>query len=176
MEEKGRLLYEEVMRERRAQAELNPNHIGIFVSFLFLVLTWTVYGAMIWYGISTLWTVIGFILSLILSAIFIQIMGVLIREEFTQVIPIKVYDKGVLMPTTNFDRIIKRKQPFIHDNDLESVILIRTHKPSQKDILVATTKQGRTYIKKYDCNSEEPENILESVRISAPQAKVSIVE
>ena len=172
----GRLVYEEEIKERRVQAELSANHIGIFVSFLILILTWTVYGVQAWKGIGTLWLVMGLLTSLLLTAIFLYLIGLLVRAEVTKYIPIKIYDKGILMPVTYFDRILWRKQPFIHDNDLESVRLIRAHKPDKEDILVATTKQGRTYTKKYDRNSEEPVNILENVHFSAPQAKVSISE
>lgn len=176
MEEMGRLLYEEEIKERRAQGELGTNHIGIFVSFLVLILTWTVYGVEAWKGIRTLWLAIGLVASLILTAIFLYLINALVRAEVTKFMPIKVYDKGILMPITNFDRILWRKHMFIHDNDLESVRLIRSHKPDKKDILIATTKQGRAYTKKYDRNSEEPMNILENVHISAPQAKISISE
>lgn len=176
MEDKGRLLYEEDIKERRIQAELNSNHLGIFVCILIMILIWTVYGAEIWRGISRAWVVVGFVVSLFSTLTLMYIIGILVRVEFTQFIPIKVYDKGVLMPTTNFDMIIWRKQPFIHDNDLESVKLVRSHKPDHKDILIATTKQRKVYTKRYDRHSKEPENILESVRISAPQAKVLIIE
>lgn len=176
MEDLGRLLYEEEIKERRAQAELSANHIGIFVSFLVLILTWTVYGVQAWRGIESLWLAIGLLISLFLTAIFLYLISILVRTEVIRFMPIKVYDKGILMPITNFDRFIWRKHKFIHDNDLESVRLVRAHKPDKENILIATTKQGRTYTKRYDRNSEEPVNILENVRISAPQAKVLISE
>lgn len=176
MEEKGRLLYEEEIRQKRVQAELNTNHIGMFICLLLLLMTWTAFGASVWESIGLLWVALGFITSLILTGILLYVIGIFGREEFTQFMPIKVYDKGVLMPITNFDRILFRKQPFIPDNDLESVVLVRARKPDQKDILIATNKQGKTYKKKYIRYSDEPENILDSVRISAPQARISINE
>ena len=176
MEDRGRLLYEEEFKETRVQAELNGHHIGILVAFLFLILTWSLYGYQIWKGISNLWIVLGFIFSLILTGILIFIMDRLIGMEFTQNLPIKIYEKGILMPTTPMDRLIGRKRPFIHDNDLESVRLVRAHKPEKKDLLIATTKQKRVYVKRYHRNSDVPDDIMENVRISAPQAKISISE
>jgi hypothetical protein len=176
MEERGRLLYEEDLRERRAQGELNANHIGIFMVFLFLVLTWTLYGYTIWKGVRTLWIGLGFILALILTGILLFIMDRFIGIEFTQNLPIKIYEKGILMPTTPMDRIIGRKRSFIHDNDLESVSLVRAHKPNKKDLLIAKTKQKKVYLKRYNRDSNVPDDILENIQISAPQAKISISE
>jgi hypothetical protein len=176
MEDRGRLLYEEEFKETRVQAELNGHHIGILVTSLFILLTWSLYGYQIWKGISNLWIVLGLIISLILTGIFIFIIDRLIGIEFTQNLPIKIYEKGILMPITPMDRIIGRKRSFIHDNDLESVRLVRAHKPEKKDVLIATTKQKKVYIKRYDRNSDVPDDIMESVRISAPQAKILISE
>jgi hypothetical protein len=176
MVEKGMLLYEEEFRETRVQAELGGNHIGILSSALLLILTWTLYGYYIWDGISNFWTGFGFVLALILTIISFYLIDRFIGMEFTQNLPIKIYDKGILMPTTPFERIIRRKQSFIHDNDLESVTLVRSHKPNKMDMLIAKTKQKKIYIKRYDRNSDVPEDILENVHISAPQAKISISE
>lgn len=176
MEERGRLLYEEDRRESRAQAELNANHLGLFMAFLFLVLTWTLYGYVVWKEARMLWMGLGFILALILSGILLFIMDKLIGMEFTQNLPIKIYEKGILMPTTPMDRIIGRKRSFIHDNDLESVSLVRAHRPNKKDLLIAKTKQKKMYLKRYDRDSNVPDDILENIQISAPQAKISISE
>jgi hypothetical protein len=176
MEERGRLLYEEDLKERRAQAELNANHIGIFMAFLFLVLTWTLYGYMIWKGVRTLWIGLGFIFALILTGILLFIINRFIEMEFTQNLPIKIYEKGILMPITPMDRIIGRKRSFIHDNDLESVSLVRAHRPNKKDLLIAKTKQKKVYLKRYNRDSNVPDDILENIQISAPQAKISISE
>jgi hypothetical protein len=176
MEERGRLLYEEDLRERRAQAELNANHLGIFMVFLFLVLTWTLYGYSIWKGVRILWIGLGFILALILTGILLFIVDRFIGIEYTQNLPIKIYEKGILMPTTPMDRIIGRKRSFIHDNDLESVSLVRAHRPNKKDLLIAKTKQKKLYLKRYDRDSNVPDDILENIQISAPQAKISISE
>jgi hypothetical protein len=176
MEDRGRLLYEEEFSEKRTQAEINANHIGMFVAFLFVILTWTLYGYMIWRGTRLLWVILGFIMALILSGIFLFIMDRLVAMEFTQNLPIKIYEKGILMPTTPMDRIVGRKRPFIHDNDLESVRLVRAHKPYKRDMLIATTKQRKVYVKRYDRYSDVPDDILEAVQISAPQAKIIVSE
>jgi hypothetical protein len=176
MEDRGRLLYEEEFSEKRTQAEINANHIGMFVAFLLIILTWTLYGYMVWKGTRIAWIIFGFIVAFILSWILIFIMDRLVAMEFTQNLPIKIYEKGILMPTTPMDRWVGRKRPFIHDNDIESVKLVRAHKPYKKDILIATTKQKKVYIKRYDRYSDAPDDILENVQISAPQAKISISE
>lgn len=176
MEDLGRLLYEEEIKERRAQAELNTNHIGVFVSFLVLTLTWTVYGVEAWRGIDAVWLVIGLIVSLVLTIISLITIDRLMRAELTQYLPIKVYEKGILMPTTPFDRILWRKQPFINYNSLNSIKLIRAHKSDQKDILITTTKGRKNYPKRYDRDSKETKSILENVRKAFPQAKIEVSE
>lgn len=172
----GRLLYEEDIKERRAQAELSANHIGIFVSFLVLILTWTVYGVQAWRGIGSLWLAIGLLISLILTVISIIIIDKLLRAEVTQYLPIKVYERGILMPTTPFDRFLWRKQPFIHYNSLNSIRLIRAQKSDKMDTLIATTKRNRNYPKRYDRNSKEARNILDSVREAFPRARIEVSE
>jgi hypothetical protein len=176
MGETGRLVYEEEIQERRAQAELSANHIGIFVSFLILVLTWTSYGVQTYRGVGALWLGLGLAVSLLLTVVFIFIMDRMLRAEITQYLPIKVYEKGILMPTTPFDRILWRKQPFINYGNLNSIRLIRGHKSNDQDILVATTKQRRNYPKKYDRNSKEAGKILDSVRMAHPRARIEIGE
>ena len=172
----GRLLYEEEIKERRAQAELSANHIGIFVSFLVLILTWTVYGVQAWRGIESLWLATGLLVSLILTAISIVLIDKLLRAEITQYLPIKVYERGILMPTTPFDRFLWRKQPFIHYNGLNSIRLIRAQKSDKMDTLIVITKQKKNYPKRYDRNSKEARNILDSVRKAFPQARIEVSE
>ena len=176
MEDMGRLLYEEEIKERRAQAELSTNHIGIFVGFLVLILTWTVYGVEAWRGIDTVWLVIGLIISLILTIISLITIDKLLRAELTQYLPIKVYEKGLLMPTTPFDRVLWRKQSFISYNSLNNLRLIRAQKSDKQDLLIAITKQRRNYPKKFDRNSKEARNILENVRKAFPQARIEVSE
>lgn len=176
MGETGRLVYEEEIQERRAQAELSANHIGIFVSFLILILTWTTYGVQAFRGVGALWLGIGFVVSLILTIIFLIIIDKMLRAEITQYLPIKVYEKGILMPTTPFDRILWRKQPFINYSNLNSIRLTRAHKSDQQDILVATTKQRRNYPKMYHRDSKEAGNILDSVQKVFPRARIEISE
>lgn len=172
----GRLLYEEEIKERRAQAELNTNHIGIFVSFLILILTWTVYGVEVWRGVEASLTVIGLLVSILLTVIFIIIIDRFVRAEFAQFLPIKVYERGILMPITPFDRFLWRKQPFIHYKNLDRIRLVRAHKSDQRDMLIATTKQRRNYPKGYDRNSQEARNILDSVHKAFPQARIEVSE
>jgi hypothetical protein len=176
MEDRGRLLYEEEFRESRIQAELNGHHIGMMGSVLAILLIWSLYGWRVWRGVGFPWRGGGFLLALILTMIFIIIFNKLYALEFTQNLPIKIYEKGILMPTTFLDRKVGRKNSFIHDNDLESVRLIRAHKPEKRDLLIATTKQRKVYVKRYDRSSDVPYDIMESVRISAPQAKILISE
>jgi hypothetical protein len=176
MVEKGRLLYEEEFRETRIQAEIGGNHIGILSSILLLILTWTLFGYYLWKGVSAFWTGAGLFFAIVLTIISLYLIDKFIGMEFTQNLPIKIYDKGILMPTTPYERIMRGKQSFIHDNDLESVTLVRSHKPNQMDKLIAKTKGKKIYIKRYDRTSDVPEDILENVHISAPQAKISISE
>ena len=176
MAERGKLLYEEEIKERRAQAELNPNHIGIFISFLVMISTWSVYGVKASEGVSVLWLAAGLIISLLVTLVALYLMDMLIRIEFTQFLPIKVYERGILMPTTSFDRILWRKQGFIHYNNLASIRLIKAHKPDEKDLLIAMTKQKKNYSKRYDRNSKEARNILESVHLAFPKARVEVRE
>ncbi|UCG69191.1 MAG: hypothetical protein JSV09_15645 [Thermoplasmata archaeon] len=176
MGETGRLVYEEEIQERRAQAELSVNHIGIFVSFLILIITWTTYGVQAWRGVGALWLGIGLVVSLILTLISLVLIDKMLRAEITQFLPIKVYEKGILMPTTSFDRILWRKQPFINYGNLNSIRLIRAHKSDDQDILVAITNQRRNYPKKYDRNSKEAGNILDSIHKAHPRLRIEISE
>ncbi len=176
MEERGRLLYEEEIKERRAQAELSTNHMGIFGGLLVLILTWTVYGVEAWRGLEVHWLVFGLVVALLLTVISLFVIDTLLRFELTQFLPVKVYEKGVLMPTTPLDRIIWRKEPFIHYSNLSDMKFMRTHKPDQKDMLTAITRQRKNYPKQYDPTSEEPKNILKAVKKAFPQVKVAIDE
>jgi hypothetical protein len=175
MEDRGMLLYEEEIRESRMQAELNGHHIGIMGSAMAILLTWSLYGWRVWLGVSFPWRGLGGIIAIILTIVFIMIMNRLYAIEFTQNLPIKIYEKGILMPTTFLERF-RGKHSFIHDNDLESVRLVRAHSPDKMDVLYAITKQKRVYTKRYDRSSDIPDDIMEAVRISAPQAKISISE
>ncbi|UCE74135.1 MAG: hypothetical protein JSV56_00140 [Methanomassiliicoccales archaeon] len=176
MDEKGRLLYEEDIKKRRAQAELNPYHIFIVVSLLFLILTWAVFGVIAWRGTALSWLAAGLLISIIITLILIYIIDELLRLELTKYIPIKVYEKGILMPTTPIDRIFWRKKPFIHASELSSIRLIRAHKPEQKDCLIATTVGNKNYPKRYDRNSKEVPQILDVVKRTFSQVKVDISE
>ena len=176
MEERGRLIYEETIIESRAQAELNAHHIGIFVSFIVLIFTWIVYGYKIWNGIEVLWVGIGIFVSLFVTLICLYMIDILVRLEFTRNLPIKVYGGGILMPTTQFDRILWKKQPFIHESDLEGLTLIKAHNPDQKDTLIATTKKRKSYPKRYHRNSKEVRNIIKIVQKTFPKVKVEVNE
>ena len=176
MEDKGKLLYEEDIKERRAQAELNSNHIGMYVCALTLTLTWIIYGVRLTNGISAAWVAGGFLLSLIITGISLLAMDRFKRMEVARTLPIKVYENGILMPTTVFDRTLWRKPPFVLYNNLGSLALVRTHKPDRKDVLLVTTKNKRRYPKQYDPNSEEAKNILEMVHRASPQVHMDIFE
>jgi hypothetical protein len=176
MEDKGKLLYEEDIKERRAQAELNSNHIGMYVCGLAIVLIWIVYIVRLATGISAAWVIGGFFLSLIVTGISLLFMDRFKRMEVARVLPIKVYENGILMPTTMFDRTLWRKPPFVRFNNLGSLALVRIHKPDRKDILMAVTKNKRRYPKWYDPNSEEVKNILEMVHRASPQVHIDILE
>jgi hypothetical protein len=176
MEDRGRLIYEEEIRESRIQAELNGHHIGMMGCAMAILLTWSLYGWRIWLGVGFPWRGLGGIIAVILTVVFIMIMNKLYALEFTQNLPIKIYEKGILMPITPMDAALRRKRSFIHDNDLASLSLVRAHRPDKKDILYAVTKQKRVYTKRYDRNSDIPEDIMDAVRISAPQAKISFSE
>lgn len=176
MEERGRLLYEEKIADRRAQAELNTNHIGLFMGCLVLIITWTVYGYKVSQGIELLWVVVGLLVSLILTVIGLFTIDRLLRLEFTRNLPIKVYEEGILMPTTRSDRVLWRKPPFIHENDLDSLRLIIAHNPDHKDMLIATTKHAKSYPKMYDRNSREARNIIEIVDEAFHKVKAQVNE
>ena len=150
IEERGKLIYEEEFKEERTQGELSSNHLGIFGSFLVIILTWTLMGYGIWKGIEALWLGTGLVISLILTFISLYLVDKFIGLEFTQNLPIKIYEKGILMPTTPFDRMIKRLQPFIHNDNLGSVRRVRTHNPNQKDLLIVRTKHKKEYVKRYE--------------------------
>ena len=109
MEDKGKLLYEEDIKERRAQAELNSNHIGMYVCSLTLTLTWIIYGVRLTAGISAAWISGGFLLCLIITGISLLAMDKFKRMEVARTLPIKVYENGILMPTTLFDRTLWRR-------------------------------------------------------------------
>ncbi len=176
MEDMGRLLFEEEIKERRVQGELSTNHIGIFIGLLVLILTWTVYGVQAWRGIGAAWLMFGLILSLILTIISLITIDRLVRAEFTQYWPIKVYEKGIMMPPTPVDRIFWKKQPFIYYNNLSSIRLIRAPKPDHMDLLIIITKSRKNYLKRYNRDSKETKNILESVCKAFPQARIEISE
>jgi hypothetical protein len=176
MEDMGKLLYEEEIKERRVQGELSTNHIGIFICLLVLILTWTVYGVQVWRGIGVAWLVFGLIISLILTIISLIIIDKLARAEFTQYWPIKVYENGIMMPPTPFDRVLWKKQPFIFYNNLSSIRLIRAPKPDHMDLLIIITKSRKSYLKRYNRDSKETKNILENVRKAFPQARIEISE
>ena len=176
MEDKGKLLYEEDIKERRVQAELNANHIGTFVCALALVLIWLVYGVRLAAGISVGWIAGGFFLCLVVTGIVLLAMDRFKRMEVARTLPIKVYENGILMPTTIFDRTLWRKPAFVRYNNLGSLALVRTHKLDRKDVLMATTKNKRRYPKLYDPNSEEAKNILEMVHRASPQVHIDILE
>ena len=80
------------------------------------------------------------------------------------------------MPTTPFDRMIKRMQPFIHNDNLGSVRRVRTHNPNQKDLLIVRTKHKKEYVKRYESSSDVPNDILENLQKSAPSTKISVSE
>jgi hypothetical protein len=80
------------------------------------------------------------------------------------------------MPTTPFDRIIKRMQPFIRNDNLGSVRRVRTHNPNQKDLLVVRTKYKKEYVKRYESSSDVPNDILENLQKSSPSTKISVSE
>ncbi len=98
------------------------------------------------------------------------------RMEVARTLPIKVYENGILMPTTLFDRTLWRKPAFVRYSNLGSLALVRTHKPDRKDVLLVTTKNKRRYPKQYDPNSEEAKNILEMVHRASPQVHIDIFE
>jgi len=176
MVDKGKLLYEEDIKERRAQAELNTNHIGMYVCALTLILTWISYGVRLTTGISAAWISGGYLLCLIITGISLFIMDKFKRMEVARTLPIKVYENGILMPTTLFDRTLWRKPAFVCYSNLGSLALVRTHIPDRKDVLSATTKNKRRYPKLYDPNSEEAKNILEMVHRASPQVHIDIFE
>jgi hypothetical protein len=176
MQERGKLIYEEQFKEERIQGELSSNHIGIFGSFLVIILTWTLMGYGIGQGTETLYLVVGLVISLILTFISLYLVDKFIGLEFTQNLPIKIYEKGILMPTTPFERMIRGMQPFIYNDNLESVRRIRTHNPNQKDLLIVRTKRKKEYVKRYDGSSDVPNDILENMKKSAPSVTISVSE
>lgn len=176
MEDKGKLLYEEDIKERRAQAELNSSHIGIFVCALALVLLWLIYIVRLADGISAGWVIGGFVLSLIITGILLLMIDRFKRQEVARTLPIKIYENGILMPTTFLDRWLWKKPAFVRYNNLGSLALVRTHKPDKKDVLKAITKNNRSYPKLYDPNSEEARNILEMVHRASPQIHIDVLE
>ena len=176
MEEKGKLLYEEDIKSRRAQAELNSNHIGMFVCTLAIVLIWIIYIVRLATGISAFWVVIGFFFCLVITGISLLTIDRFKRMEIARTLPIKVYENGILMPTTFIDRTLWRKPAFVRYNNVRSLSLLRTHRPDKKDVLVATTKNKRRYPKLYNPDSEEAKNILEMVHRASPQVHIDIFE
>ncbi len=176
MVEKGRLLYEEEIIERRAQGELSTNHIVIFASFLALILTWTVFAVEAYRKVAGMWLVIGLIAALAITLISIVVMDRMMRAEFSQFLPIKIYENGILMPTTVFDRILWRKKPFILKNELSKIRLDRAHKKEKMDWLIAITNANRSYPKIYDRNSKEVLKIIDVVKKSFAQVRIEIEE
>lgn len=176
MEDRGKLLYEEDVKERRAQAELNANHILIFINILIIILTWSVMGFEAWRGIEVSWAITGLIISLLVTLIAFLIIDTLVRAEFTQKLPIKVYEKGILMPITPIDKIIWMKQPYIPYNNLNYLRLVKAQKKDKKDVLMATTMRRKSFPKMYDRNSKEVKIILESVRKAHPKVKIVMTE
>lgn len=176
MQERGKLIYEEVFKEERTQGELSSNHLGIFGSFLVIILIWTLMGYGFWKGTEALLLGTGLVISLILTFISLYSVDKFIGLEFTQNLPIKIYEKGILMPITPFDRIVKRGQSFIQYDNLESVKRVRTHNPNQKDLLIVRTKHKKEYVKRYESSSGIPNDILENLKKSAPLTKIFVSE
>ena len=100
----------------------------------------------------------------------------MVRVEFTRNLPIKIYEKGILMPITPIDKIIWRKQPYIPYNNLYYLSLVKAQKKDKKDVLMAITMRRKSYPKRYDRNSKEVKFILESVRKAYPNVKVVMSE
>ncbi len=176
MTEKGRLLYEEEIKERRAQGDLNTNHIVIFASFLALILTWTVFGVEVYREVAMVWLIGGLVTAIIITFISFYLIDKMLRAEFSQFLPIKIYENGMLLPTTVFDRVLWRKKVFIHRNELSKVRLERAHKAEKMDWLIAVTNTKKRYPKIYDRNSKEVLNILDVVKKNFPKAKIEIEE
>jgi hypothetical protein len=176
MAEKGRLLYEEKIMERRAQGELNTNHIVIFACFLALILTWTSFGVQAYRQVAIGWLIAGLITAIIVTLISFYLIDKMLRAEFSQFLPIKIYENGMLMPTTVFDRIIWRKRPYIQKNELLEVRLERAHKAEKMDWLIAITNTRKRYPKVYDRNSKEVLKILDVLKKSFPKVRIDIEE
>ena len=176
MEQRGRLRYEEKIEETRAKAELSANHIGIFVSILIIILSWSVLGYGIGKKMEAIWISAILIAAIFFTMVFLYVINILVRFEISSHLPVKVYDEGVLMPTTSFERIISGKRPFIYFHNLASIRLIRAHEPDKKDILIAVTKRRRSYAKRFDRSSEEAANIIEAVQKANPKTKIMIRE
>jgi hypothetical protein len=176
MAEKGRLLYEEEILERRAQGELNTNHIVIFASVLALILTWTVFAEEAIRGVASVWLIGGLVCALIITMISFYLIDRMLRAEFSQFLPIKIYENGMLLPTTIFDRVLWRKKSFIHRNEISIVRLERAHKAENMDRLIAITNTKKRYPKIYDRNSKEVLNILDVVKKNFPNVKIVIEE
>lgn len=176
MQERGKLIYEEEFKGERTQGELSSNHLGIFGSFLVIILTWTLMGYGIGQGIESLLLGVGLVISLILTFISLYLVDKFMGLEFTQNLPIKIYEKGILMPTTPFERMIRGMQPFIYNENLDTVRRIRTHNPIKKDLLIVRTKHKKDYVKRYEGSSDVPNDILRNLKKSAPSAKISVSE
>ena len=174
MEDTGKLLYEEDIKGRRKQAELTSNHIGMYVSVLVLILTWILFLVGALSDVAAVWIGVGLVFALILTGMALFAIDKLGSAEAARTLPIKVYENGILMPTTAMDRILLRKHPFIRYINLGTIRLIRTQRPDKKNLLVALTKQKKRYPKQYDPNSEEPRNILDTVQKASPQVHIEI--
>jgi predicted ferric reductase len=176
MEDRGKLLYEEDIKERRAQAELNANHIIIFMSILFIFLAWSVLGYGAYSGIEITWAIVGFLAALFVTLVAFLIIDSLLRIELTQFLPIKIYERGILMPITIIDRYVWMKYPYIPYNNLNHIKVVKAQKKDKKDVLTAISMRRRSYPKRYDRNSKEVKIILESIRKAHPKVKVLMSE
>jgi len=176
MTEKGSLLYEEEILEQRTQGELNTNHIVIFACLLALILTWTSFGVQAYRQIAFGWLIAGLITAFVVTLIAFYLIDKMLRAEFSQYLPIKIYENGILMPTTVFDRMLWRKNPFIHRNELALLRLERAHKAEKMDWLIIHTNSNKRYPKIYDRNSKEVLNIIDMVKKNFPNVKIVIEE
>lgn len=176
MNEKGRLIYKEKLKDRKRKTEVNSDQIGIYLLFMFLLLIWTILIYELWKGVEILFGLLGSIIALILTIVLFFPITYLWNKQMIRNMPIKVYEHGLSMPTTLLQRRLNKRSSFIHFNSLERMRIVISPQPLYQNAVLAITKKGEKYIKHYEPESQMPRKLAKIVKKVNPQTKVEILE
>ncbi len=176
MNETGRLIYKEKVKDRRGKTEVNSDQIGIYLLFMFLLLIWAILTYQLWKGVEILPSLLGGTIAIILTIVLFFPISHLWNREMIRNMPIKVYEHGISMPTTFLQRRLNKRPSFIHFNSLERLRIVYTPLPFSQNAVLAITRKGEKYIKHYEPESQMPRKLAKIVKNVNPQIKIEILE